>query len=435
MGATATLSAADLSAEPGQEATCTVVVRNTGQLVDQFTVDVVGDAADWAVAEPQSVNLVPDQSAEVVVRFAPPRSAAVPAGTVHFGIRVTSREDPYGSVVEEGAIEVAPFTDVAAELLPAKVEAASRARYEVAVDNVGNHPVTVRITPSDPEDELDFDVDRPEVVLAPGTAAYVRVVARPRDRFLRGRPVRHPFRVEVLPGTGAPLTVDGTMVQRQLLPKWLLPALAALLAFALLLAVLWFTVLRPAVRSAAREAAAAQAGEVKEAAQRAEDSAGAAQADSAQAKQNSERAMEAVGLPVDGSGAPQPPRPTTTGQSAPEPTDFRVAANAAITSDTGRFTDFGYSPPDDKKGLAITDLIVQNPRGDTGTVRIIREANGTRSTLLELGLANFRDQDYHYVQPLRFKPGERFILAVSCQNPAERGNCTPAVSFSGRVEG
>ena len=51
------------------------------------------------------------------VRFAPPRSADVVAGQVPFGVRVFSSEDPSGSVVEEGVIDVAPFVDVTAEMV------------------------------------------------------------------------------------------------------------------------------------------------------------------------------------------------------------------------------------------------------------------------------------------------------------------------------
>ncbi|WP_433262969.1 hypothetical protein ACQPZF_30930 [Actinosynnema sp. CS-041913] len=435
MGATATLSATGLAVEPGSEVTCTVVVRNTGELVDQFTVDVVGDAAAWAAAEPPSVNLVPQASAEVVVRFAPPRAVEVAAGPVHFGVRVTSREDPYGSVVEEGVVEVGSFTDLSAELVPGKVEAGRRGKYELAVDNVGNHPVGVRFTPSDPDGELDFTVDRPEIVLAPGTAAFVKLLVKPRDTFLRGQPQTRPFRVEVLPNVGNPLVVDGTFVQRQLLPRWLLPALLALLALAAVLAALWFTLLQPAVKSAARDAATEQANDVKAAAQRAEDSAGQAKTDSAQAKGNSEKAMEAVGLDPGAAPGTQPsPNPNRPGAAAPgEPTDFRVAADAAIVTNPDLFTDFVFTP-DDQKTLHISDIVMQNPRGDTGTLRVMRDSNGTRSTILELGLGNYRDLDRHYVQPLRFKSGEKIVIAVSCQNPTDKGNCKPSVSFSGRVE-
>ncbi|MFE9751344.1 hypothetical protein ACFYOT_41095 [Saccharothrix saharensis] len=432
MGATATLSATGLAVAPGEDVTCTVVVRNTGDLVDEFTVDVVGDAGAWATAEPASVNLVPQASASVVVRFAPPRATEVAAGPVAFGVRVTSREDPHGSVVEEGVVDVGAFTDVSAELVPAKVEAGARGRFEVAVDNVGNHPVAVRLSPTDPDGELEFKLDRTDVVLAPGTAAFVKLVAKPRDTFLRGPSRPRPFRVEVVPSAGPPLSAAGTLVQRQLLPKWLLPALIALLALAALLVGLWFTVLRPAVKSAAREAAEQQVQEVKTAVDQAQLGAGEARQQAEDAEVKSEEAMKAAGLdPQAPPGSPPTAKPGQPTGEPGEPTDFRVAADAAIVGNPDVFSDFTFTPPADKT-LLITDVVLQNPRGDAGTVRVLRDANGTRGVLLEVGLANFRDLDRHYVEPLRFKPGERIVVQVSCQNPAERGNCRPAVSFAGR---
>jgi len=438
MGATATLSATVLAAEPGQEAVCAVNIRNAGRVVDQFTVDVVGDAGAWAVAEPPAVNVIPGETATVTVRFAPPRSSEVPAGQVHFGIRVTSSEDPAGSVVEEGTIDVLPFADVTGEMVPAKVEASSKANFEVAVDNHGNYPVAVGLRPFDPEDDLDFRLERTQLDLAQGTAAFVRMRVKPRRRFLRGQPQRHPFRVLVAAEGLEPFPVEGTLVQRQLLPKWLLPLLAALLVVALAAVILWFTVLKPAVTSAAREAAVAQNQEIIQAAQQAGGAAGEAKKNADQAKQNSEKAMQAAGLdPSNPAADPtNPVKPANGAATAGDPTDFRVAADSAIVADPKRFTEFPYTLADPQKTLVITDMVFQNPRGDTGTVRLLRSAaNGQKTVLLEVGLANFRDLDHHWLQAWRFLPGEKLVLAVSCQNPGDRGNCTPSVSFSGRTEG
>lgn len=438
MGATATLSEAGLVAEPGEETQCSVTIRNAGQVVDQFTIDVVGDASGWATADPPTVNLMPGETGTVTVRFAPPRSSDVPAGTIPFGVRVFSSEDPAGSVVEEGTVEVGAFTEVTAELVPAKAEGSSKADFEVAVDNRGNRPVAVELSPLDPEDELDFRLERDRADLAPGTAAFIRMRAKPRKRFLRGQSIRHRFQVFVTADGGEPLKTEATMVQRQLLPKWLLPVLAALLVILLALVTLWFTVLRPAVKSAAREAAQEQNQQIVKAAQDAGAGADAAKKNADQAKQNSEQAMKAVGLtppgdnPAPGSGPGTTPTRASNAPADGTPTDFRVAADANIDSNVNRFAEFPYTLPDPNKTLVITDLVLQNPRGDTGTLRLLRDSGGTKSVLLEVGLANFRDLDHHWLQPWRFGPGEKVVLAVSCQNTT--GHCTPSVSFSGRVE-
>lgn len=442
MGATATLSEAGLVAEPGQETSCSVTIRNAGQVVDQFAIDVVGDASGWATAEPATVNLMPGETGTVTVRFAPPRSSDVPAGVIPFGVRVFSSEDPAGSVVEEGSLQLGAFTEVTAEIVPSKVEASSKANFEVAVDNRGNRPVAVDLSPLDPEDELDFQLERQRVDLAPGTAAFIRMRTQPRKRFLRGQPIRHRFQVFVAAEGAEPIKTEGTMVQRQLLPKWLLPALAALLVLLLALVTLWFTVLRPAVKSAAREAAQEQNQEVVKAAQDAGAGADAAKKNADQAKQNSEQAMKAVGLtpPADGgppgpaAGAGNPVAGAGANAGTGTPTDFRLAADAPIDSNVNRFAEFPYAVPDGSKALTVTDLILQNPRGDAGTLRLLRDSGGTKSVLLEVGLANFRDLDHHWLQAWRFASGDKIVLAVSCQNPGDRGHCTPSVSFSGRVE-
>ncbi|MDX8034357.1 hypothetical protein SK803_29420 [Lentzea sp. BCCO 10_0856] len=431
MGATATLSTSDLAVAPGGDVTCQVMVRNAGELVDQFTIDVVGDATSWSHAEPAAVNLNPGESAPVLIRFAPPRDASVHAGPIPFGVRVISHEDPHGSVVEEGVVVVGAFTDVAAELVPAKAEGARKARYEVAVDNVGNAPAMLRLRAVDPEDELDFRLDRTEISLPPGTTAFVRLQAKPRKTFLRGEPKRHPFQVEITPEQGEPLVAQGSMVQRQLLPKWLLPALIALLLLAGALVALWFTVLAPAVKSAAREAMQQESKEIKEKADEAASAAGAAKNESKQAAANAGQALDALGIkPGDTSSTPTLPKPAEKG----EPVTFRIDVTSPIVANAGAFTEVTFTPPDDKKTLLFKDIFFENAKGDTGTAQLVRDAGGTRSVIRVIGLGNFRDRDEHFQEPLRFQPGEKIVFRVSCQNPQPKGACTPSVVLNGRAE-
>ncbi|HEU0090023.1 MAG TPA: hypothetical protein VFQ77_20620 [Pseudonocardiaceae bacterium] len=93
--------------------------------------------------------------------------------------------------------------------------------------------------------------------------------------------------------------------------------------------------------------------------------------------------------------------------------------------------------------LAISDLVLQNPSGDSGmhVMRVAGQGEDQQETvLLEVGLDNFLDLDYHFFEPLRFKPGEKIMLAVNCQNPPPPGdrdeaeNCRPSASFSGYLE-
>ena len=135
---------------PGQAIEAKVLVRNNGTLVDQYTLDIVGDSREWAEVEPRIMNLMPGQDGEATVRFSPPRNSSVPAGQMPFGVRVLSREDPPNSSVAEGVVDVEPFMDLQLELSPKSSRCRTKAVHEVVVDNSGNYPIPVEVVTYDP---------------------------------------------------------------------------------------------------------------------------------------------------------------------------------------------------------------------------------------------------------------------------------------------
>ncbi|MEV8374609.1 hypothetical protein AB0P21_17850 [Kribbella sp. NPDC056861] len=446
MAATASLSEDHLAIEPGETGRCELAVTNTGSLVDQFSITLVGVPGDWVTIEPATVNLMPATSATVTLVFAPPRSSELAAGEHSFGVRVASREAPADSVVEEGTVEVRPYRELAAELVPGKRRARRRARFRLAVDNLGNSETTVEITLRDAEDDLRLEADQPVIVTAPGTATIVKIRAVPHRRFLRGQPRTLPFEVVSTAAGDEPIRSSGVVLQEQLIPKWLLPAVAAFAVLVVALVAAWFALLKPAVESVATEKTEQQVA-------RAETAASKATVAAAKAGNAATVAQLAAGItptpepgetqgskpsvPAPGTPSPKPsakpssrptPKPSAVTPTGPVPLSFRVATTAKIVTD-GSFATFSYSAPD-KKSVNISDLVLQNPRGDTGILRI----SIGKDVLLETGLANFRDLDYHYLEPLHAEPGQEVTVSVNCTVPgggAER--CTPSVSFSGQL--
>ncbi|MGH9005969.1 MAG: hypothetical protein ACRDYV_22820, partial [Acidimicrobiia bacterium] len=78
------------------------------------------------------------------------------------------------------------------------------------------------------------------------------------------------------------------------------------------------------------------------------------------------------------------------------------------------------------KVFSLTDIVLQNPAGDGGTLEFRRGD----AVILRVNLANFRDLDYHFVSPLVFQENQELVMAVSCAN-TEGLRCTPASSFTG----
>ncbi|EWM17599.1 LOW QUALITY PROTEIN: LigA protein, partial [Kutzneria sp. 744] len=353
-------------------------------------------------------------------RAAPTRAP----GRRRFGVRVKSREDPEGSVVDEGVITVAAFMELRAEVTPRTSHGRMNGRHELVIDNLGNAPAEVELIATDTEERLSFRFRQPTLTVDPGTAAFVPFTARPHKRYLRGVEHKHQFQTTVLTTGGDPVSADGTFIQNQLLPKWLLPALAALIALLILAVVLWFTIVKPEVQSTAKQAAQEQVTPVISIADRAQQQAESAQQQAAQAQQ-------AAG----GGNAPKPGAGTGAGGTGATDvpgtaTDFRIVANAAVTADANNFKKFGMEvPPPADKVLVVTDFLLQNPYGDNGIIRIQRD----NQVLAEFGLGNFRAFDYHVGQTWRILPGQHLVITVNCQS-ATSGTCRSSASFSGKIQ-
>jgi hypothetical protein len=391
VGVIATLRPSAVSVVPGQEATCELRLRNTGTIVDQFSVEVLGDAAGWATAEPDQISLFPDDEGLVTLRFRPPRTGEVVAGQLVFGVKASSGQEPDSSVVEEGTIEVLPFAEVTAELIPRTTRGRRGAVHELAVDNRGNAPVTAAVSAVDDGDQLLFDVAEPTVSADADTATFVRIKVRPKKRFRRGPNQTRPFNVVVEPEGGTPILLPASFLQEPTVPKWLPRALLIALAALLLLVLLWYALLRPTIRSAAKEAV-----------------------------RDEQTTPSTLVPPGGGDGGGNGQDGEGEGDGGAEVSALGNAVNGRLfltASGTAQF-----EVPADRI-LQLTDLVLQNPNGDSGRLQVRRGD----TVLLVVELSNFRDLDYHFVAPVVFTASETLVISAECTSES----CTPGMYFAG----
>jgi hypothetical protein len=404
MGVLAALQQPVVTVEPGGEASVGITLRNTGAVVDQFTVEVLGDAAGWATVEPPSVSLFPGAQGDVRVTFRPPLSSATRAGAVRFGVMVRSKEDPTGSAVEEGTLQVGAFAAPGAELIPRTSHGSRVGRHELAVDNRGNVPIEAALEGIDPDRLVRFDFDPPSLSVPPGVAGFAKVLVKPARQFWRGAPKTRPFKLSVQPNApgASPVVIDGSFLQESILPAWFVKALLAAAALLIGLILLWVLVLKPEIRSTAAE--------------------------TLQEFGFSPRpGSSAAGGGGGGPGSSPGPAPsggitiTPPPEGGEVPVDGRLhSAVNAVTPTTGT--------------LFITDLVFSNPTGAGGQLTLERTSPDGTTTLLQLRLDNFRDLDFHFVTPIRVQAGETLALIPECTAPAPPAPavpCDPAVFYSG----
>ncbi len=463
MATSVSLTDSSLVVDPGETITTEMRVRNTGDVVDQYNFQPLGDGAAWITVEPASVRLFPETDQTVTVRIAPPREPATTPGVATWAVKAVPSEHPDAAAVAEGTVEVGEFAEIGAELQPVAGRGRLIGRYEIAIDNRGNIPMPVRLTGTDNEQNLAYEFADEMVETAPGRAQFTKLRIRPADRIWRGQSKSHPFQILVEPQqrqptgafdadepaptdsglvaepgstlTAAPPTADpivlaGTLLQEPILPKWLLKAVLALLALLLVLFILWKTLLKPQVESAARAVAIEEVDQVEEQVAAVEEEvedvaeeAAVAQETAEVAEQSAaaaEEAAEDAGGGGGGGGALDNVFNETT-----EPTHSRltVAADPGLDDEASA----GAMPADTT--FAMTDVILQNPGGDVGLIRVMIDDD----VVLESALESFRDLDFHFVSPYIVQAGQELRVELACadEQVVEGDPCSAAASFAG----
>lgn len=407
MTTAATLDSTSVRLVPGEEAVVPLQIRNNGSVVEYYEFEVVGVPQSWTTVARLEQGVLPGATTTTTVTFSPPRTAAVPAGELQFGVIVMPTEHPDEAVVPEGVVEVLPFLETAAELVPRTSAGRRAGRHQVAIDNRGNTSVDVMLTGAAEARTLKVDTRPRAVTVLPGEAVFVDVRVLSAKTIWRNAPVTYPFEIRVEPRDTSPVSLQGTYVQGPVLPPWLWKALLALLAAILALVLLWFTVLKPTIRSEAKDAVAPEA-------QAAQQAAG----DAKQASGDAKQASGDAGRQADKAGNAATKAEEALVKIDPNADVDITPVNKQITS-TGASP--GVFPVPDGSTFRLTDFVVGNPQGDFGLATV--SAGG--KPLFQMALENFRDLDYHFVSPIVVDSDQQVTLDVTCNRPGRPPAVTP----------
>ncbi|WP_077801825.1 RICIN domain-containing protein [Streptomyces sp. JHA26] len=246
------LEPASATVDPGSSTRVRLRVRNTGDVVDEYRFEPVGDVAPWTTVEPPTLRLYPGTTGTVELTFAPPRTPDATAGPNPYAVRITPTEHPEAVTVPEGNLTITPFTEVRAELVPPTVKGRFRGRPKLAVDNFGNTKVTASVVGSDNGDHLSYEIRPGNVQIEPGRAAFVETTLKPRQVIWFGSKEERPYTLSVRRSGAEPTKVEGTYVQRGFLPRWLATFLSIGLALTIAFVMIWIAY-KPQVRTSATE--------------------------------------------------------------------------------------------------------------------------------------------------------------------------------------
>lgn len=416
------ISTSTLDLDPGGEVFCEVRVRNGGDEVEGYVLEVVGDAARYASVEPASLTVYPHEQEVATVRVAAPRSSALPAGPLAMGVRVIPSQRPGDTVVPEATVQVRSFRDSAASLTPKTSRGRFGSRHALVLENRGNAPLDFELEASDPDEALRLAVRPRQGVVQPGTAAVCRVSARPEQRVWRGAPRLQPFAVAVHVPDAAPLMIEGALLQEPVFNAGFGKAVVVAIA-GVALAGAALVGLRHEARSAAVEAVTAPA-------EAAEKQAEAATVNAAQADKTAVAAQKTADeAAVTAKQAEQDAKDATEGSGEPDPEvtqpvnvdhSFRLEAGAGKTATE-------ELPVEAGKQLRITDVVLQSA-GDDMVLTLLRR---DEPVLVPMSGADFRIFETHQVTPIVFSADDPLTAELRCVKPVDEGPCTGALYVAG----
>ena len=218
-----------INVAPGSAESTSFTVKNLGTQVEEFRFVVTG--ADWIVASPPVLSVYPGQEATGAIQAAPPRRPSSLAGTTPFRLTATSAVHYQVSSSVAGRVDVAPYYELAAELVPTSSSGRGLTRHRVTLDNRGNVPLRIVLHPTDIADGLRIGVPAFADV-APGRVTEVPVTVYGTRRWI-GRPEPRMFSIVAeAPKPLATTRLSGTRTVIPVFPSWVPVAAAGLVVVA-----------------------------------------------------------------------------------------------------------------------------------------------------------------------------------------------------------
>lgn len=196
----------------------------------------VGGTAGGASVEPAVLRLCPGAECTADMTIAPPRTADAIAGPSPFGKRVEPREQTQDADVVEGVRPSARSP----RCVSSWCRAACGAVVALAVDNLGNQPLTGSFSTRDYGDVASVEANPTAVQVDPGRAGFAEVELTAVNVSWFGGARQRPFTVAVLRcGDAARQELRGTYLQPSVSPCWVLAVGSILLAVLVALFMIW----------------------------------------------------------------------------------------------------------------------------------------------------------------------------------------------------
>ncbi len=176
---------------PGARLQLALVIENLSAIEQVYTVELGGMDPEWAKANRREVRLGPVEKSEVLITIRPPRSGQTRPGVYALTVQVALKDDPTQMLEVVREIDVVGYSELGMDVQPGE----QRGLFYVAVHNLGNTPLHLKLGGYNPDRLLRYRFEPPEVHLDPGASQQVALTVHPARSGAAGRAQPIPFAV------------------------------------------------------------------------------------------------------------------------------------------------------------------------------------------------------------------------------------------------
>jgi hypothetical protein len=267
------------------------------------------------------------------------------------------------------------------------------------VENRGNTLASCRMHLVDPTGRVEGEFDPPAAGVEPGASTLVRMKVRANHIQWQRHPRTIPFRIDADQPGSPTASAPATFVQAPVVGEHVIGRLVGVGLVIVALGVAWAALVKPAIDDAAQAAV--------------------------------DRAVPTASTTLDTTVDTNPGDTTVTTVPGAAGTDESIVnVPLPVSVPQGQTGTNQYTVPAGKR-LRITDIIVQNPRQDQGTLVIAKDT----STLFTYSLNSMFgvDIDQPLRTPIELVAGEQLVVTVTCDGVGDLSGtaCSPNVLLSG----
>jgi hypothetical protein len=398
MAAQAWFSSGDVDVAPGTTAVLQLTVVNLSDTTDSFVLTPVGMPAGWTTLRPANVTLFGGTQQIVDVEVAPPMLPSTTAGPTALSVRIVPQHDPDNLTTAETTLIIGESFDRRLNVLQPALRGRRTATYDMMLENRGNTQASCRLHLVDPSGRIEGDFDPPAAGVEPGAGTLVRLKVHATGMQWQRHPRTVPFRIDADQPGSPTATSPATFVQTPVLPENLVGRLIGAGAALAVLGLAWVALVKPAIDDAAQTAV---------------DNAVPTQSTTLDSTPDAGSDSTVVTTPADDKGAiVNIPLPVAVPQGQSGANQYTVPAG---------------------KILRVTDIIVQNPQVDQGTLVVSKDGNALFSYSFApmFGV----DVDQPLVTPLELAANQQLTVTVTCDGVGDltATTCNANVFVSGRL--